>query len=48
MDTQKALMEQINLLNVSARTKSQLAEMVTEVYAEGWEDGYARALDENR
>jgi hypothetical protein len=48
MDTRKALIQQIMLLNVSAKTKSQLAEMVTEVYAEGWEDGYARALDENK
>jgi phenylpyruvate tautomerase PptA (4-oxalocrotonate tautomerase family) len=41
MDAQKALMQQIKLLNVDAKTKSQLAEMVTEVYAEAWEDGYA-------
>jgi len=48
MDAQKALMQQIRLLNIDAETKSRLAEMVTEVYAEAWDDGYASALDGNR
>jgi len=45
MDAQKALLKQINLLKVNAETKSRLAEMVTELYAEAyaaaWDDGAA-------
>ena len=45
-------LKQIKLLKVNAETKSRLAELVTdlyaEAYAEAWDDGYAAALEENR
>jgi len=46
MDAMRDLLIKIDLLKVNAETKSQLAEMVEDVYAEAWQDGYDKALED--
>jgi hypothetical protein len=41
LNAQRALLQQLNLLKLDAETLHRLAEMVSEVYAEGWDDGYS-------
>jgi hypothetical protein len=46
MDALRDCLIKIDLLKLNAETKSRLAEMVEEVYAEAWHDGYDRALED--
>jgi len=46
METQKLLLKQINLLEISPPMKLRLAEMVTELYSKAWTDGYDSAYVE--
>jgi hypothetical protein len=43
LNAQSALLQQLNLLLHDAETLHRLSEMVSEVYAEGWDDGYTEA-----